>query len=104
MRLTAIMLLTTITILASGQSLTGKYNAYYGHSLQLRADSTFRYEWHFDLGSSWSVGQWKVSNKTIYLSFKNVYDTLTRDGMPDSLVLSSDENQIELKMKSLSLD
>ncbi len=97
MRLTTILLLTTISFVASGQRLTGKYNAYYGHSLELRVDSTFRYEWHFDLASSWSVGQWKVSNKTVYLNFTNVYDTLTRDGMPDSLVLSSDEKSNRIK-------
>ena len=97
MRLTTIILLIVINFIASGQSLTGKYNAYYGHSLELKDDSTFRYEWHFDLASSWSVGQWKVSSKTIYLNFKSIYDTLTRDGMPDSLVLSSDEKSNRIR-------
>jgi hypothetical protein len=97
MKLTTLILLTIINIAASGQRLVGKYSAYYGHSLELRDDSTFRYDWHFDLASSWSVGQWKVSNKTVYLKFRNVYDTLTTDGKPDSLVLSSDEKSNRIK-------
>jgi hypothetical protein len=97
MRLTTILLLTIINISVSGQGLTGKYNAYYGHSLQLKDDSTFRYEWHFDLASSWAIGQWTVSNKTVQLNFKDIYDTLTRKDKSDSLVLSADErsNKIE---------
>ena len=79
--------------------MTGKYNAYYGHSLELKSDSTFRYEWRFDVASSWTVGQWRVSNRIVYLNIKNVYDTLTREGKPDSLVSSSDE-----KSKKINID
>jgi hypothetical protein len=99
MRHTTLILLIIVTITASGQSLIGKYNAYYGHSLDLRGDSTFRYEWRFDLASSWAVGQWKVSNGIVYLNIKNVYDTLIREGLPDSLVLSSDENSNRINME-----
>ena len=81
-----------------GQSLPGKYSAYYGHSLELKNDSTFRYEWMFDLASSWAVGQWAVSDKTVYLKFKDVYDTLTRENMPDSLILSPDEKSNRIKI------
>ena len=89
MKLTTILLLTIVSFSVSGQGLTGKYNAYYGHSLELKSDSTFKYEWRFDLASSWTVGQWKASNGIVYLNIKNVHDTLTREDKPDSLVLSS---------------
>jgi hypothetical protein len=99
MRLTTtIILLIIVTFTARGQTLIGKYQAYYGHSLELRADSTFRYQWNFDLASSWTVGQWKVSNGILYLTIKNVYDTLESDGKPDSLVLSSDEKSNRIKI------
>lgn len=91
MRLTTILILTSIYITASGQRLTGKYHAYYGHSLELKSDSTFKHEWKFDLASTWATGQWSVSNSTIHLKFKNIYDTLRRTDKPDSLVISIDE-------------
>lgn len=91
MRLITLLLLTLIYTSVSGQRLTGKYNTYYGCSLELRADSTFKHDWHFDLASSWAVGQWTVSNGIVYLNFKSVYDTLVRENKPDSLVLSADE-------------
>jgi hypothetical protein len=91
MRVTTILLLTIIHFSTSGQRLTGKYKAYYGHGLELRDDSTFRYEWKFDLASSWAVGQWTTSKKTVILNFTNIYDTLTRENQTDSLVLSVDD-------------
>lgn len=91
MRLTTILLLTIIYISASGQHVTGKYNAYYGHSLELKNDSTFRYEWKFDLVKNWAVGQWTFSNDMVNLKFTDVYDTLTRPNQPDTLVMSIDD-------------
>jgi hypothetical protein len=91
MRLTTSILLLTTIITSSGQHLPGKYAAYYGHSLHLREDSTFLYEWQFDLASSWSAGKWRVEKAIVYLNIKPVLDTLARDGQPDSLVLSADE-------------
>lgn len=99
MRLTIVLLLTTIFIPTSGQRLTGKYAAYYGNSLELKDDSTFIYRWSFDLASSWTVGKWKVLNKTVYLTITNVYDTLTREGKSDSLVLSSDDKSNRIRIE-----
>lgn len=103
MRLIILLLLTTIFTSASGQRLTGKYAAYYGNSLELKDDSTFRYKWNFDLAGSWTIGKWKVSNKTVYLTITNVYDTLTREGKPDSLVLSSDEKSSRIKLDEFAI-
>jgi len=65
------ILLTIISFSATAQSLIGKDRAYYGHTLELRGDSTFRYEWKFDLASSWTTGQWKVSNRIVYSPLKS---------------------------------
>ena len=102
MRLLTILILTTIYISASGQHLTGKYNAYYGHSLELKDDSTFRYEWRFDLIKNWAVGQWSFSNDIVTLKFNEVYDTLTRPDKPDSLVLSMDDKSSKIKIEEFA--
>lgn len=103
MKLTTIFLSTIVSLSVSGQGLTGKYNAYYGHSLALKSDSTFRYEWTFDLASSWTVGEWKTSNGIVYLNIKNVYDTLIREHKPDSLVLSSDEESNSISIEEFAI-
>lgn len=76
---------------SAGQNFTGKYQDYFGHSLEINNDSTFRLEWKFDLIKTWSIGKWKISHDTIYLEFIDVYDTLSRIDKPDSLVKSLDE-------------
>lgn len=103
MRLIIVLLLTTIFTSTSGQRLIGKYTAYYGNSLELEDDSTFRYKWNFDLAGSWTIGKWKVSNQTVYLTITNVYDTLTRADKPDSLVLSSDEKSNRIKLDEFAI-
>jgi len=96
MRATIILLLTIIYISVFGQGLTGEYNDYHGHSLDLKQDSTFRYEWKFDLAMNWAVGRWKISDDFIILDFRNVYDTLHRLDKTDSLVLSGDERSTRI--------
>jgi len=103
MRLTTILLLTIINISASGQRLTGKYNDYFGHTLELKEDSTFRLEWKFDLVKTWAIGQWTYSNDIVYLKFNDIYDTLTRTGKPDSLVLSNDENPNRINKEEFAI-
>src|SRR5687768_6601720 len=91
MRVTTILILTLILTPASGQRLTGKYQDYFGHSLQLNNDSTFRFDWRFDLTHDWATVKWSSSDRLISFHFQNIYDTLSRIGKPDSLVLSLDE-------------
>jgi hypothetical protein len=69
--------------------------------LELKSDSTFKYEWTFDLASNWAVGRWSVSNNAIHLIFENVYDTLVRDGTPDTLVFSMDEKSDRINEQGL---
>ncbi len=104
MRLSTSIILLTASICSYGQNLIGKYAAYYGHTLHLREDSTFRYEWKFDLASSWSVGKWTVSKGTVYLNIKNVLDTLVREGQPDSLVFSADENPNRISIDQFAME
>lgn len=104
-RLTIGTLVTLLMMIvtAPGQDLVGKYAAYYGHTLHLREDSTFRYEWQFDLASSWSVGTWRVQKRTLHLNIKTVLDTLTREGQPDSLVLSADEKSNRIQVEDFAI-
>ena len=76
--------------------ITGKYRDHLGSHVELRSDSSFKYEWHFDLTSSWTTGTWSNHNDTIIFSIKLVYDTLRlHNEIPkketDTLVLSLDE-------------
>jgi hypothetical protein len=91
MRVTIILILTFFPLIASGQNWTGKYQDYFGRTLILNKDSTFRFDWRFDLIYEWASGQWTVSGRTVNLNFISVYDTLSRPHRPDSLVLSIDE-------------
>ena len=76
---------------ACGQGLIGKYQDYHGHSLHFKEDSTFRFDWRFDLIHTWATGKWSVSGRTINFRFIDILDTLARPDKPDSLVLSLDE-------------
>ena len=91
MRLLIMLILTFIHLTISGQEYHEKYQDYFGHSIELNKDSTFRCEWHFDLMYEWAIGKWTKSDQTIVLKFIDVYDTLIRVGKQDSLVLSIDE-------------
>jgi hypothetical protein len=82
---------------ASGQDIAGDYYDFFGSTLQLKPDSTFKYTWRFDLASSWTKGKWRIENDTIYLKNIPVYDTLKYHSIEkgyktDSLVLSMDES------------
>jgi hypothetical protein len=93
MRLTIIAVLGLLSYRAIGQSRTTKYHDYDGHKIEFREDSTFKYEYGFDLLHTWAVGKWQIKNDTIYLDFDEtkVYDTLVRPNRLDSLVESRDE-------------
>lgn len=103
MRLTTILLLTLIYFSAPGQRLIGKYNAYYGHSLELNSDSTFKYEWRFDMTRKWAIGRWSCTDKIVNLNFITIYDTLNRQGRPDSLVLSGDEKSTKISQNEFAI-
>ena len=88
MKVFSVIFLTFIFTTASGQEFQGKYEDFFGHDLELKNDSTFKFEWRFDLIYNWAIGNWSTSDKVISLNMIDVYDTLVRTGKPDSLVLS----------------
>jgi len=85
-----ILLIFTFS-LASSQDLEGKYKDYFGYSLELNSDSTFKFEWRFDLIYNWATGKWLTNDKVLTFNFLPVFDTLVRTGKSDSLVLSIDK-------------
>lgn len=92
--LTTILLLTLSSSSYAQDKIVGQYRDYFGSRLQLNADSTFKYTWHFDLSASWTKGTWTVENDTVYFHMLPTYDTIsnTNNGSAvDNLVLSDNE-------------
>ena len=75
--------------------IAGRYRDYFGSLLNLNADSTFKYTWHFDLQSSWTKGTWTLKNDTLYINMVPTYDTVSLfksdKRTVDSLIMSIDE-------------
>lgn len=94
MKLFFLILFSTFSLNLFSQ-VTGSYYNSFGSRITLNTDSTFKYNWNFDLASSWNIGKWKIKNDTIYLTPVIVYDTLKfkdeKHFLRDSLVLSLDE-------------
>lgn len=96
MRVLTITLLLTISFsLFAQDKIAGHYRNYFGSRIQLNADSTFKYTWHFDLSGSWTKGIWSLKNDTVYFRMIPTYDTVSyknNDGTStDKLILSVDE-------------
>lgn len=87
----SLSILFLILINIQHESVDGKYYNHFGNKLEINSDKTFLYTWSFDLASSWSKGKWKMKNDTIYFEVIPVYDTLRRENLKDSLVLSIDQ-------------
>ncbi|MCH4824680.1 hypothetical protein ML462_16030 [Gramella lutea] len=84
-----------ISTLTFGQKkISGKYSNKFGEKIELKTDSTFTYNWQFDLASSWSKGKWSLKNDTIFFDVIPIMDTLKivkNNKYSDSLILSSDQ-------------
>jgi hypothetical protein len=102
MRVSTILILTLFYLTASGQRSAEKYQDYFGHTLILNSDSTFRFDWKFDLIHDWASGRWTVSGRKINLNFVDVRDTLSRPDKPDSLVLSVDEKSNKINQEEFA--
>lgn len=94
MKLFATLLSLALTLEGFTQcDVVGNYRDNFGGRLQLNADNTFKFTWHFDLASSWTNGNWLAKGDTIYLKIVLTYDTLRmskQDGkVNDTLILSS---------------
>ena len=75
--------------------MTGRYRDYFGSRIELNADSTFKYTWHFDLSGSWTKGKWTYENDTVHLHMIPTHDTISYKNengtSADKLILSVDE-------------
>ena len=71
-------------------SIVGKYHNGFASSIEIKEDSTFNYNFHYDLVRRWSIGAWKLKHDTLILSVINVYDTIVYDSKIE-IVLSSDD-------------
>ena len=93
MRIVIKLIFLFLSISSKGQNrIVGEYRNYFGGHLEINADSTFHFRWHFDTQESWSRGIWKINNDTIYLEVILEFDTLRTENkkgiITDSLVLS----------------
>jgi hypothetical protein len=103
--LTTIFLLTLSFSLFAQDKIVGRYRDYFGSRIQINADSTFKYTWHFDLSASWTKGTWSLKNDTIYFHMIPTYDTISYKNnggtSTDKLVLSVDETPERLTPEQL---
>jgi hypothetical protein len=97
--ITTILLLLSLNLLAQ-KKIAGRYRDYFGSRIELSANSTFKYTWHFDLSGSWTKGTWSLNNDTLYFHMIPTYDTISykdNDGTSaDKLILSVDETSERL--------
>jgi hypothetical protein len=103
MKTFAVILLVFFFGNTNSKSVEGKYYDYFGSKLKISSDSTFLYEWNFDLSSSWSKGKWRISNDTIYFSIIPVFDTLRIPNKKDTLLLSVDQKPELITDKNSSI-
>ncbi len=79
-------------ILEAQSKFIGHFKNSFGDDLYIRSDSFFDYERRYDMYLSWTFGEWKVRNDTIYLYMIPLFDTLNvinEDGLiKDTLLLS----------------
>ncbi|HEY5408902.1 MAG TPA: hypothetical protein VIJ92_17560 [Ginsengibacter sp.] len=98
--LTIIFLLTLSFSLVAQHKIVGHYRDYFGDRIQLNADSTFEYTWHFDLSASWTKGTWSLKKDTLYFQMLPIYDTISyknNDGTSaDKLILSLNDTSERL--------
>ncbi|PWJ30594.1 hypothetical protein [Sediminitomix flava] len=79
------------------QKPEGLYIDSFGSKIYFASDTTFKYEWNFDLASSWSIGKYEIVTDKVHFYTSSIFDTLSLDNGVDSLVLSMDDisNRIE---------
>ena len=99
--ITSIVLLFLITI--QHKNVEGEYYNHFGSKLKINRDSTFLYNWNFDLASSWSKGKWRMKNDTIIFEVIPVFDTIRKSNVKDTLILSLDEKPELITEKNISI-
>jgi hypothetical protein len=74
MRGLALIAFSTAGSICSAQLLVGTYSDWFGQQLTLRADSSFEYDYHFDLIADRSQGTWSTAGDTLVLRYLDVLD------------------------------
>lgn len=90
------LILLFSSVCFSQNKIVGFYRDYFGNKLELFENNKFKHTWHFDLASSWTIGNWKISKDTLKLEIVTVYDTLSvvdekTNMTKDSLVIAGGE-------------
>jgi hypothetical protein len=86
---------------AYGQSIyKGKYVKYYGNTIQISSDSTFKYVTGYPQ-FFWANGIWRTSNDTIYFAYVPIYDTLFHN---DTLQFKDSPKRVKVYTFELSCD
>nr|WP_315232943.1 hypothetical protein [uncultured Flavobacterium sp.] len=70
--------------------LTGEYINPVGERIVLNSDKTFLHIFQLGHTAYWQKGKWKQKRNTLYLEPIIMYDTLRRNNMRDSLIVSRD--------------
>lgn len=85
-------------------SIVGNYKDNFGYQIEIFNDSTFEFNYQFDLASGWSIGKWKIIGDTIILTPTPIMDTLIRMSEPDSLVLSLNKTTERVSEEQFAID
>ena len=104
-----IIFLTIDNLTVAQDKFFVKYIDYFGCSIELKSDSTFKFTWRFDTSGSWTIGSWINKNDTICFTAKPVYDTLMEfdqntNKQIEKLVLSSDEKSNKIPSGKLLIN
>lgn len=84
--ITSIIGILLVTNLFSQKVVSGKYFNYWNQKIELKPDSTFRYEYRFDLFYDKVIGKWRLNSDTLYLNEIIICDTVY---YKDTIELSS---------------
>jgi hypothetical protein len=108
MKILTIILFCFLAVKTEAQKkFFGRYHDFFASTIALNSDSTFKYEFHFDLESSWAKGTWTTNKDTIYFHVVPVFDTLKyldANGIyRESLRLSRDENAGQISIEETQL-
>jgi len=108
MKVPTILFLYLLVLKVDAQNkFVGRYHDFFASTIVINSDSTFKYEFHFDLESSWSKGTWMTNKDTIYFNVIFLFDTLkyldTDGTLRDSLVLSLDETAEQITLDETQL-
>jgi len=103
--ITILFVFISIFTTSNKTEFIGTYHNYFGSTIVFNDDFTY-YEKSWQVGTiaSWTTGNWKKENDTIYITPTFIYDSLsyydsTRNLVIDTLVLSNDKAPTSITLK-----